>query len=370
MSLLLSVVLLSVADGDPVVKEQLIRVEGKLRAASTAHLTKDANARRSALIDTLTAYRKRAVFPHNHQHPGGRHPVFIDEHGSACAVAYLMIASGNERLAHEIAATENLARVPAMTHPAVGAWAEHHGFTLDELTAIQPGYAYRPGSCDVAATWVASPNVSYLLTHAGHLWRLESSGRRSMGRLPAAFIRASRLQNGDGSSFTGACSVDENTVWIAGLLPERVSTDQLGIVYRHPREELLLRVEWNAETGSAEFVTPDPVSTLPCTPVTPFAPTVALPATPEEEKEREELIHTAPRPHFVAQVAGETFLVEKTATTDCEPTLRNLRDVRAAISTAEREGSRRSLILLSTFGFILVAAGLAGWRVRRQRVSG
>lgn len=253
--------------GDSVVAERLADVELRLRAARTTHLSPEARTRRSTLLDALALYRKRGVFPHNHHVAGGRHPVFIDEHGAACAVAFLMIASGNAGLAHDIAAAENFARVPEIRHPAVGVWAANHGFTVDELTAIQPAYKYSPERCDVARTWVGSPTVSYLLTYSHHLWRLEASGARSVTQLPGWFTT---LEPGK-SFLVHGCSTAEETIWL---------TAQPG--WGQPIRGLL-RGRWDvgARVFALESVElPDePMTTLNCRPgeVTLYT-TVVLPA--------------------------------------------------------------------------------------------
>ena len=95
------------------------------------------------LLSKLKDYADRGVFPQNHVLPY-RNPVFIDPHGTACAVGQLMIESGHHELADRISATMNLAYVLDMQStalwPEIGAWADEHGFTAEELAWIQPGY--------------------------------------------------------------------------------------------------------------------------------------------------------------------------------------------------------------------------------------
>lgn len=96
-------------------------------------------AERTALLDKLDAYADRGVFPQNHVLPV-RNPVFIDPHGTACAVGQLMIESGHDALARRIHDEMNLAYVHDMKRDDVYAWAGEHGFTENELAWIQPGY--------------------------------------------------------------------------------------------------------------------------------------------------------------------------------------------------------------------------------------
>ena len=102
-------------------------------------LSAEATAQRTTLLDKLDAYADRGVFPQNDVLPV-RNPVFIDPHGTACAVGQLMIESGNDGLAKRIQEEMNLAYVHDMRRPDVQAWAGDHGFTEDELAWIQPGY--------------------------------------------------------------------------------------------------------------------------------------------------------------------------------------------------------------------------------------
>jgi hypothetical protein len=94
---------------------------------------------RNTLLEQLDSYAQRGLFPQNHVLPH-RNPVFIDPYGTACAVGQLMIESGHEALAQRIASEMNTAYVLDMDWPEIGAWAEEHGFTPQELAWIQPGY--------------------------------------------------------------------------------------------------------------------------------------------------------------------------------------------------------------------------------------
>ena len=109
------------------------------RAHTPEGLSAASVAARTALLAKLDAYADRGVFPKNHVLPV-RNPVFIDPHGTACAVGQLMIESGNEALALRIQGEMNLAYVHDMKRDDVFAWAGDHGFTEDELAWIQPGY--------------------------------------------------------------------------------------------------------------------------------------------------------------------------------------------------------------------------------------
>lgn len=95
---------------------------------------------RTTLLDDLLEYADAGSFPQNHVLPW-RNPVFIDPHGTACAVGQLMIASGDRALAEHVRKEMNLAYVHDIDLPEVATWADAHGFTADELAWIQPGYS-------------------------------------------------------------------------------------------------------------------------------------------------------------------------------------------------------------------------------------
>lgn len=124
---------------DPVVVEHLEGVEARLRDAPVDHLDAATQARRADLLDVLHGYHTAGAFPHNHVVPG-RSPVFVDEHGTHCAVGYLLAADGRSDLVEEIVDHGNLRRVPEMSEPGLLDWAGHVGFTVEELAQIQPSY--------------------------------------------------------------------------------------------------------------------------------------------------------------------------------------------------------------------------------------
>jgi hypothetical protein len=93
------------------IASHLARVEALLRAADVSALGPLQVAVRARNLDALREYRQRGRFPHNHVVADRRTPVFVDEHGTHCAVGYLIARSGHEALAQRIANTRNLARI-------------------------------------------------------------------------------------------------------------------------------------------------------------------------------------------------------------------------------------------------------------------
>ena len=145
-----------VVSTDHAIMSHLDGVEARLRAAPVDHLTPAQQAKRSELLDVLHDYRETRVFPHNHVAPAGRDrpvevghafpsmhgrtPVFVDEHGSHCAVGYLLAVDGQHALVDRIVSGGNLRYVHEIDEPELLAWAAGAGFTVEELAQIQPAY--------------------------------------------------------------------------------------------------------------------------------------------------------------------------------------------------------------------------------------
>lgn len=122
------------------IQKHLSMVERILRRRDVADLTATQQANRMALLDTLGKYWETRTFPVNSYHLY-RQPYFIDNHGTACAVGYLMIKSGYSQLAEKIAIENNYVFVEELLKDeSVMAWAGEHGFEWEELAWIQPGY--------------------------------------------------------------------------------------------------------------------------------------------------------------------------------------------------------------------------------------
>lgn len=121
----------------------LTGVETFLRSRDVSHLSAAQRERRALNLHHLHAYRLAGRFPHNHARRGLT-PVFIDAHGTACAVGHLLLEGGAPELAHRIAREHLLARLPELDSPALGRWARENGFTLEELALIQPSYQPDP----------------------------------------------------------------------------------------------------------------------------------------------------------------------------------------------------------------------------------
>jgi hypothetical protein len=123
------------------IQAHLAEVEREMLARDVSHLTEAQRQARAGRIAALRAYRERGVFPHNHDFAGERVPYFVDEHGTRCAMAYLIEQSGGGDLVRRVAATANNARVPELAGDAeLTAWLDANGLTLAEAARVQPTY--------------------------------------------------------------------------------------------------------------------------------------------------------------------------------------------------------------------------------------
>jgi hypothetical protein len=122
------------------VQRHLARVEAAMRAADGSHLDAGQRAARLVHLERLRRYREAGRFPHNHV-PGPRRPVFIDSHGTRCAMAHLIESSGGGELVARIARERNGAYVRELAgEPELVDWLDESGISLAEAAAIQPTY--------------------------------------------------------------------------------------------------------------------------------------------------------------------------------------------------------------------------------------
>jgi len=123
------------------IQEHLATVRTALHAADVSHLDAERTAARARALGYLDQYRRHGVFPHNHVVSDRRTAVFIDEHGTHCAVGYLMARTGDGALARRIADTANLARVADLAgDPELRDWLDRNGLSVLEAAMIQPAY--------------------------------------------------------------------------------------------------------------------------------------------------------------------------------------------------------------------------------------
>lgn len=141
------------------IRRHLAGAEALLRSRDLSTLTPAQREARARRIADLRAYRQRGIFPHNHDRPGRWTPVFVDEHGTRCAMADLIERSGAGAMVARIAATRNLARIRELAGDReLVAWLARNGMTVAEAARIQPEYGDEvfPDRGPGAAAWVAT----------------------------------------------------------------------------------------------------------------------------------------------------------------------------------------------------------------------
>jgi hypothetical protein len=124
------------------IQAHLLGAEREMLANDVSHLTAPQREARGRALAALRRYRLGGRFPHNHRVPGARIPVFVDEHGTPCAMAYLIAESGSVALVRRIAATRNLALIRQLADdPELVAWLRANGMTAAEAARVQPKYS-------------------------------------------------------------------------------------------------------------------------------------------------------------------------------------------------------------------------------------
>jgi hypothetical protein len=143
------------------IRAHLQYVEAALRQQPDPSQTREQQLERLRNLDRLHEYWVDETFPQNLSSRQPK-PFLIDADGRACALAHLMIESGEEKAAKAIARRENNAYVSDMQSPEVAAWLAQSGLSVDEAAWIQPGYDW----CDVCTCEVdpvcGSNGVTYL----------------------------------------------------------------------------------------------------------------------------------------------------------------------------------------------------------------
>jgi len=130
------------------VQRHLRGAEALLASAKTHGMSETQRAARRIHMERLAAYRAAGRFPHNHEVPGRRAPCFVDKHGTQCAMAYLIARSGRTDIVDLVARTRNYATVVELAAdevvgPALLAWLEDAGLSVEEAQRVQPTYPYQ-----------------------------------------------------------------------------------------------------------------------------------------------------------------------------------------------------------------------------------
>lgn len=152
------------------IRLHLRRIEATLRAASISVEPED-KALRLKYLDLLRTYINRSIFPRNYSTTRPI-PYFVDAEGRVCAVGYLMVKTGGQKLARQIATHYNNFYISDVDVPVFNQWIAQSGFTKEELSMIQPEYCNGFGSntpsqlCSNFLVHSQNPNWTVLLTGA------------------------------------------------------------------------------------------------------------------------------------------------------------------------------------------------------------
>lgn len=106
---------------------------------ASIHLTPAQKKARWQNLQTLARYAQLRDCPRNYYVPY-RVPVFIDDEGRYCAVAYLMLHSGKKELCEAVQKNSNYIYIRQIKNQEFAEWQQNSGLSLDELAWIQPAY--------------------------------------------------------------------------------------------------------------------------------------------------------------------------------------------------------------------------------------
>jgi hypothetical protein len=127
---------------DQRIAHHLEGAERMVLARDVSHLPLATRRVRDRVIAALRDYRSAGRFPRNHVRPMPT-PVFIDEHGTRCAMAHLLELVGAHELVQRVARTNNLARIRELAgDPELLQWLMVMGLTVEEAARIQPSYCH------------------------------------------------------------------------------------------------------------------------------------------------------------------------------------------------------------------------------------
>jgi len=195
------------------VRAHLIGAEQMMDARDVSALSPEQRASRRRARERLRAYRARGEFPGN---PGTvRVPIFIDGHGTRCAMAHLIEASGAGAYVLEVARSRNNARVVELADdPRLVAWLDANGLTLQEAARIQPTYdgrCNRP-SCICGGS---SGNIIFPVPTTGLIIEPSTTSTRAVV-IAVAGERASEFPVGGDFSYRAADSPGRVFIGLSG----------------------------------------------------------------------------------------------------------------------------------------------------------
>jgi hypothetical protein len=149
--------------------EHFERVLWELRSREVGWLDRSRRARRAATIVELERYARAGRFPRNRLFPGRYVPCFVDDAGTRCAVGHLLEASGAGALVAHVRRTANHARIPELAKdPALQAWLDRGGLSVEEAARIQPEYCFALSTC-ACSSYTAAALVTVVAAAPGRV---------------------------------------------------------------------------------------------------------------------------------------------------------------------------------------------------------
>lgn len=203
------------------VRDHLERALACVSSAPSGSTTRKVGARRQALLRHLRAYIDAGSYPIN-EVTDDAIPIFVDDHGSRCAVAALIDATGHRDLAEHVTRTQNFARVGELVaEPAFTEWLAFYGLAAEEAARIQPAY-----SAHLDAEW--SPTVS-VISAADASYGKENGVEAILAAGARAGIRRNvRGSDDHGSSQYGSLAL--TLEYVRAVTVDRGATNQLGAI--------------------------------------------------------------------------------------------------------------------------------------------
>jgi MYXO-CTERM domain-containing protein len=135
----------------------------ELRGRDVSHLGAPQRAGRERLIEELARYACEGRFPRNDVSREPL-PIFIDPHGTRCAMARLIESTGYAALVARVATHRNFALIRELEgDAALQAWLDEFGLTAAEAGRIQPEYCFLTRAEDCFCNQLGSEGTDAVL---------------------------------------------------------------------------------------------------------------------------------------------------------------------------------------------------------------
>jgi hypothetical protein len=183
-------------------------VDVELRTRDVANLTQEQRSRRAQLMEWLRDYRDRGEFPLNDGFADMAVPIFRDDGGTLCAMAYLIDRSGRSDIVERVAASRNTAYIRELVDdPELVSWLDEWGLSAQEAGRIQPWYEPLPEGedPDMVGTGYALVSMALAGTSLMTSWANVTNATRLSSALgflagsTTAAVGLARLDEGGGT---------------------------------------------------------------------------------------------------------------------------------------------------------------------------